>query len=759
MSLIEKLPPSLQTLTSENGASRVLIAVKSDLSLEGAYDEEWLVISKERLRIFRLDHFSSNGRPPASRLDISTAELKSPRTESLIGGGALLAIVNEQTVELVRYSNSRQRVFRRVGKYLNDLAEYYEAIANGEDKKPEPVLPEDRDEQKYCRRCALLLPEATTVCPACLNKVRVAARLARYLKPFRKQTVVLSAMLLTSTMLGLVSPYLMRPLMDKVLVPSGELLPLRQRFFWLSAIVLGMVTAQLLAQAVSVVQGRVASSLSHKLAHSLRVELYQHLQRLSLSFFDNRKTGSLMTRLTQDTQELESVLTDGAQFFIANLLTLVGIIIVLLVLDWRLFLFLMIPIPFVILLSRVFRKRMQRLWPRWWHFRGLLNSAIHDNLSGIRVVKAFARETREIERFQPLSSELSKSAIRTEQTWLTMFSILTFTTGLGAIIVWYVGGMEVLSGTLTLGTLLTFIAFLSMFYGPLQFANRFSEWLSRALTAADRVFEILDSSPSVPEPAEPVAIAIIDGHVEFKNVTFGYDSHNPVLKNLTLTVKPGEMIGLVGHSGAGKSTTINLLCRLYDVNEGAICIDGIDVRKIRQKDLRSQIGLVMQDSFLFNGTIAENISYSKSGARCEEIIAAAKAANAHDFIAAKPDGYDTIVGERGNALSGGERQRISIARAILHNPRILVLDEATSAVDTDSEKQIQDAIARLTKGRTTFAIAHRLSTLRYADRLVVFKEGQVQEIGTHDELLDKKGEFHRLVEMQQEMSRIKAVGG
>jgi ATP-binding cassette subfamily B protein len=298
-----------------------------------------------------------------------------------------------------------------------------------------------------------------------------------------------------------------------------------------------------------------------------------------------------------------------------------------------------------------------------------------------------------------------------------------------------------------------------MFFGPLQFANRFSEWLSRALAAADRVFEILDSSPSVPEPAEPVTIARIDGQVEFKNVSFGYDSHHPVLKNLNLKVKAGEMIGLVGHSGAGKSTTINLLCRLYDVNEGEICIDGIDVRKIRQQDLRSQIGLVMQDSFLFNGSIAENISYSKSDATREEIIKAAKAANAHDFIAAKADGYDTIVGERGNALSGGERQRISIARAILHDPRILVLDEATSAVDTDSEKQIQDAIARLTKGRTTFAIAHRLSTLRYADRLMVFKAGEIEEIGTHDELLEKKGEFHRLVEMQQEMSRIKAIGG
>lgn len=274
MSFIEKLPPSLHTLTTEPG---VLIAVKADLSLEGIYDEEWLVVSKERLRIFRTDHLSPNGRPPASRVDISIAELKSPRTDSLIGGGALLATIDGQAVELVRYSNSRERVFRKVSKYLNDVAEYYEAIANGEEEKPEPVLEDDNDEERYCPRCALLLPEATTACPACMNKARVAARLAQYLKPFRKQTILLSVMLLTGTLLGLVSPFLMRPLMDQVLVPL-EPLPLRQRFVWLAAIILGMVTAQLLAQTISVVQGRIASSLSHKLAHSLRVELYQHLQ-------------------------------------------------------------------------------------------------------------------------------------------------------------------------------------------------------------------------------------------------------------------------------------------------------------------------------------------------------------------------------------------------------------------------------------------------------------------------------------------------
>jgi ATP-binding cassette subfamily B protein len=249
----------------------------------------------------------------------------------------------------------------------------------------------------------------------------------------------------------------------------------------------------------------------------------------------------------------------------------------------------------------------------------------------------------------------------------------------------------------------------------------------------------------------------VEGHVQFRNVTFGYEAHKPVLRSLDLDVQPGEMIGLVGRSGAGKSTTINLVCRFYDVNEGQILIDGVDIKKIPQQDLRSQIGVVLQETFLFNGTIIDNIRYAKPDATLEEIMAAAKAANAHDFIVQKPDGYDTQVGERGQSLSGGERQRIAIARAILHNPRILILDEATSSVDTDTEKQIQDAITRLIKGRTTFAIAHRLSTLRNANRLVVLKEGKLEEIGTHDELIAKKGEFHRLVEMQQEMSKITEV--
>jgi ABC-type multidrug transport system, ATPase and permease components len=367
-------------------------------------------------------------------------------------------------------------------------------------------------------------------------------------------------------------------------------------------------------------------------------------------------------------------------------------------------------------------------------------------------VKAFAQEDYENNKFLRRNEELREAGVRADTRWFTVFGYMSFFAGLGQLINWSVGGYMVYAGTLTLGDFWKVHSLLTLIYGPLQWFAQVNNWFSRAMAGADRIFEIMDmEKESYGKEGDQKEIR---GEVVFENVRFGYDKSNPVLKGLSFAAKPGDMIGLVGKSGAGKSTTINLVCRFYEPDAGSIKIDGIDYREIDLQAMRHQIGIVLQEPFLFNGTIAENIAYGKPGASFEEVIVAAKAANAHNFILGKPDGYDTLVGEKGAKLSGGERQRVSIARAILHNPRILILDEATSSVDVETEKQIQEAIGRLVEGRTTFAIAHRLSTLRNATRLIVMEKGEIVETGSHAELMESKGIFYNLVQTQSAVNEI-----
>jgi ATP-binding cassette subfamily B protein len=759
MPLVETMPPELRLALAlpagDDGA--LVVALAADLLPDGRFGREWLVVTRDRVRVFTAA--PEAGSLPV-RVDLALADLASVRIDALAGGGALVAVANGRTVELVRYTNARQRFFARAGKFLADTAAYQTARRENRTPLPsEPKLGEQTEEPRRCPTCNLILPEGTRVCPACVDKGKVLWRITGYLRPYWRQTALVWVLMGVNTLLSLVAPYLTRPLMDVVLAPKGEPRPAPERLTLLAWLVAAMLVAQILSQTVGIIRGRLVVWLGTRLGNDLRTRLYFHLQLLSLRFFDKRPTGTLLARVTRDTESLESVLVEGAQFFVSNILLLLAIGIVLFVMDWRLALLILIPMPMVALLSRWFWRRMHSVWDRYWHARQQLTASLSDSLSGIRVIRAFAQEPQEVRRFNRQSDTLAQSVMHAEQTWMTIFPILSFLIGTGTLIAWYVGGRQVIggSGTLTLGTLTAFIAYLGMFYGPLQFLSRLADYLARGLTASQRVFEILDHAPEVPDAKDATSMPEIQGHVAFREVCFGYDAHKPVLQGISLDVKAGEMIGLVGHSGAGKSTFINLVCRFYDPQDGQVLIDGVDVRKIPQHDLRSRIGVVPQDTFLFNGTIADNIGYAKPGATREEIMAAAKTANAHDFIVQKPDGYDTVVGERGQALSVGERQRIAIARAVLHSPRILILDEATSSVDIDTERQIQEAIGRLTHGRTTFAIAHRLTTLRNANRLIVLKNGKIEEMGTHDELLEKKGEFHRLVQMQQDIAKSRAV--
>lgn len=757
MPLIEKLPGKLDKELGARGIPDVDIAaaIQADLTPKGAFGEDWLVLTARRLLAFSHD---ADG-PFVARIDVALEEVRNPVTDSRIGGGALMARLDGQTVEVIRYTLSKARSFNRIAKYLQKTESFFHPKAGQEKPAERPVLEEPKEHESNCPKCGMALREGTSVCPKCLNKRKVIWRIFSYLKPYWKQTSLLWVLILAGTGLSLIPPYLHKMLVDDVIVPGSEIRTVEERIRMLGFLVLALLATRVLGQAFTIARGWILAWLGGRLTHDLRTQVFKHLQFLSLGYFDKRQTGAIMARVSRDTESLQSAILNAAPHVVVEVLTFVGVLTILLVMNWKLTLMVLIPGPFVAILSRLFWKRVHRLWHRFWYFRQRLSASLNESLSGVRVVKAFAQEPKEVSRFDGFSHELFQADMVAHRTHMTLFPILGFIMGLGSLVAWYVGGRDVIGGVFTLGTLWAFQSYLGRIYGPLQWLTRIMDWLVRSLTSAERVFEVLDTQPDVKESAKPVVLSQMKGAIRFENITFGYDKNKPVIHDFSLDVAPGEMIGLVGHSGAGKSTTINLVCRFYDVNEGRIVLDGVDLRNLSQHDLRSQIGIVLQDTFLFNGSIADNIRYAKSDATAEEVMAAARAANAHDFIMQKPDAYDAVVGERGLTLSGGERQRIAIARAILHDPRVLILDEATSSVDTDTEQQIQQAIARLIKGRTTFAIAHRLSTLRNADRLVVLKDGRVEEMGTHDELMEKEGEFHRLVKIQQETSKIKAVDG
>ncbi len=596
-------------------------------------------------------------------------------------------------------------------------------------------------------------------------------RILSYVHPYRGKALLYILFIIVGTLIFLVPPYFSRILIDDILLlndttiptPDGETAWLGDIFRAIqpAAVALSIAIGVLLVTHIirvifNILQSRLGAWLTFRIAANIRAQVYEHLHNLSIRFFDKRTTGTVISHITEDSERLQDFLLEGLSFFSVQLLLFFGIGGMLFLMNWKLACFILIPIPLIVLGAGWFWRKVRSLWHRAWRRRSKLFDVVNDSVSGIRVVRAFGQQGSEVNRFGDANVDARDYETKAELIWATYYPPLMFAIQLGSLIVWYVGGLNVIAGTMTLGTLMAFHSYLAMFYEPLRYVSPLINWASRSMAAAERLFEVIDSQPEQLDDGNLKAMPSIRGEVKFHNMTFGYDAHKPVLRDINLHVQPGEMIGLVGHSGAGKSTLINLICRFYTPDAGRLEIDGEDIKQINLKDLRRQIGVVLQEPYLFSGTIAENISYANPDASMEEIITAAKAANAHEFIIKFPDGYDTEVGERGGSLSGGERQRVSIARAILHNPRILILDEATSSVDVETEKKIQQAIDRLVKNRTTFAIAHRLSTLRNADRLFVIEKGRGVECGSHEELMEQKGIYHKLVETQREAANVRA---
>jgi len=588
------------------------------------------------------------------------------------------------------------------------------------------------------------------ICKDCTNQKAVIFRIFRYFNGLKLRFVIIMSCLIISSALGLITPLISNLLfIDNVLNVNGKLHDIKYVYVFV-AYTFGLAIFSLL---MAMLQGWANYTMATKFVMRMKVDVFTAMQKMSLSFFTINPTGALITRCNSDADAIRTFFNQMIPQVVMNSLTLVGLAILLFMLNWKLTLIVFIPIPLIILILKKRLPALYRLYTLSYRKNSSRNAVLSDSLTGVRVVKAFAKESEETNRFHSKNESCSKIALDLNKFSLTVYPLIGLLIGMTSNAIWGYGGINVMNETMTYGEFSTYLSYLGMIFGPINFFTSFTDSITNTINCAQRLFEVIDSTPELMDDPEAVHIERFDGDIEFKKVCFHYAPNRPILKDVTLKIKAGEHIGLVGHTGAGKTTIANLVNRLYDVISGSIEIDGVNVKKIAGKSMRKNIAIVSQEIYLFRGTIAENIRYGKPDATMDEIIAAAKAANAHDFITSMPHGYDSLVGTGNGSLSGGQNQRISIARALLLDPSILILDEATAAMDTETERLIQNAINELIVGRTTITIAHRLSTLKDSDYLYVIDHGEVKERGTHEELLDMKGTFYRLYTLQNEANK------
>lgn len=565
-------------------------------------------------------------------------------------------------------------------------------------------------------------------------------RLLRFILPYKKRLVVAVICMAFSGASNVVVPWLIKDVIDKVLANKDV--------FTLNLIVIAILALFLARGFFYFGQRYLMSFVGQKIVNDIREALYRHLQTLSLSYYDKRKTGNIMSNLTNDVTALQTAIAGNLISFVQEAVILVGSLASMLYLYWKLTLLTLVIVPLVVFTIRFFGKRLRLAGHKVQGKMADITALLEESISGIRIIRSFNREDFEIKRFVIQNDNNFWALMTTTKLTALLTPFIQFFAAIAVTgIIWY-GGMSVIEGKMTAGALIAFLIYAINLANPVRRISEIYGDIQKSLAAADRVFETLDTESDVKEKADAIELPKVQGYIDFKHVDFAYDAEHPALTDFNLSIRPGQAVALVGPSGAGKSTVANLLPRFYDVTGGSLTIDGHDVRDVTFSSLRMQIGLVPQETMLFNESIRENILYGRLDATEDEIVAAAKAANAHNFIMEMPDGYDTIVGDRGSSLSGGQRQRIAIARAILKNPRILILDEATSALDTESEKIVQAALDRLMEGRTAVVIAHRLSTIRNADDIVVVDHGRIVEEGTHAQLLAKKGLYASLYEAQ-----------
>ena len=665
------------------------------------------------------------------------------KTEVMYGSGGFYAKINGNTTLICQFV---------VGRNLPRYAVMVRACEILSETENDEVLVNNSPE-RFCPECGRPYLYGSQICPFCMKKLDVYIKLWAMTKGLRLAMFFPFIVAGIGILIQFIMPIIQRNITDTYFVPKIPIdVSKVDAVIWgFGGWVALLVAIDLFQRVLGVSEARLLAIASGKFLMMLRTLLYEKIQTLSLSSIQRRSTGELMTRVSNNTTVMQNFIIREFPNIFRQVISLPIALIILFAMNWVIALFVIVPIPFAIFIITRFWGYIHGKNMKVWVAETRMQYILQDILNGIRVVKSFGQEDNEIDKFNGVSLEVANQSERISRIWSTIWPFVTTLINASVyFIIWYAGSM-VIDGKITLGAYNQFFAYTNVVYGPLVALANIPNSISRFLTSSSKVFEILEETPEIMDIDLPLDIKI-EGDISVRKATFGYQSYNPVLENVSIEIKAGEMIGLVGHSGSGKTTLINLIMRLYDVNEGEILIDGVNIKDISQEALRSQIGVVLQETHLFTGTVRDNIRYSKPYASDEEVIEAARIANAHDFIVNLPDGYNTLVGEKGYSMSGGERQRVAIARAVIHNPRILILDEATASLDTETEKLIQDALNKLSENRTTIAIAHRLSTLRNADKLLVLDKGKVAEFGTHNALLESKGIYYKLVMAQREMA-------
>jgi len=727
-SQLEKMPEKLAQVIGI-AESESLLKVKSDYTDDFMFEEVWLAFYDNVLYKCQKDEVTQFELASSDELfvDVTPTSL------------ALVLKQNDIFTVICRGSNSMNKSFGTFADNVNKKLK-------GEEESAEEKADEKTEEKPSGRH------RPGPGGPPNINKKGILKRLLSYAWKYKAYIIAIIFFTTLSAVINVIIPYLQGTALFDQVLKEGHI-----HYGKIYHLVGVLVVLQLASTVITVIYGRANSKFANEVVYDLKTDVFSSMQKLSIKYFTDKETGALMTRVNSDAEEVQWFMLDGIPYLVVNIMKILGIAAVMMAIKPSITMFILIPVPFIVLFFYKFMPKFHKMYSKSFRKKSDMTARMNDSFTAVRVVKAFGKEETENKSFARSSRDFGDVQVEIQSKAGTVFPIVNLAMWFGSMFVYVFGGLLIINGKMGFGTLTSFVGYIGMIYGPLEWMTNTVQKLTAALNSANRIFEIIDAESVIAESENPKVIENFKGEISFENVNFSYIPNRPVLKDITFTAKPGEHIGIVGPSGAGKSTLINLIARLYDTDSGVIKFDGVDIKELSLEWLHNQVGTVLQDTYLFMGTVYDNIAYTKPDATPDEVINAAKMADAHDFIMKMEDGYDTWIGTGGKGLSGGERQRISLARAILKKPKILILDEATSAVDTQTELHIQKALEMLSKGRTTFNIAHRLSTLRNADRLIVIENGNLVEMGTHSEIYALEGVYYRLYQIQKDALKMRGL--